>query len=80
MSHQIIKQPNDKFALWSTIVEDFLLTDCDPDDIIEYEIDCAKEEIKEENMRIINGLKSGKQGHYSWEYCTERINSKTETE
>ncbi len=37
MSHQIIKQPNGLFCVFSTILNDFVLRDATPEKIFEYE-------------------------------------------
>lgn len=39
MSHVVAKQPDGLFALWSTIVDDFILIDATREQIIKFEID-----------------------------------------
>ena len=41
MGHQIIRQPNHKFGIWSSIVDDFVLVNATREDIIQYYIDSA---------------------------------------
>lgn len=45
MAHQIIKQPNGKYAVWSTMVDHFILYDATPEDII-------ADRIEQETARI----------------------------
>jgi hypothetical protein len=43
MGWQIIKQPNDKYAIWSTIVDSFLYYNCSKQDVIDiYKKDAVK--------------------------------------
>ena len=60
MSHEIIRQPNGLFAVWSTIVDDFVMVDATPEDIIVDELEDAKERISKEITDIVNVLNSGK--------------------
>jgi hypothetical protein len=81
MSHQIVKQPNGKFSLWSTILDDFLLTDCEPSDIIKYELEITKEEITENVLMDVEQLNSGKLiGNYTYEECLEAIQERIKNE
>ena len=38
MGRQIIEQPNGKYAIWSTIVDDFILEDITVEEYIEFRI------------------------------------------
>ena len=38
MPSQMIRQPNGRFALWSTIVDDFVLLDATADEMIRYRV------------------------------------------
>ena len=49
MSRQIIKQPNGKYALFSSVVDDFVLIDADPNEIVEelvayYELEARRQD------------------------------------
>ena len=46
MGRQIIKQPNDKYAVWSSVIDDFIIINATPDELIEGFIEEAKETIK----------------------------------
>jgi hypothetical protein len=74
MSHQIIKQPNGLFAVWSTIVDDFVLLDATPGDIFDDEMEDAKTRIMGEINRIVKAL--NETGHYlhfmTWEEAQAR--------
>jgi hypothetical protein len=42
---QIEKQDNGKYAIWSTIVDDYLYVDCDRDKLIEVYMEEAREDV-----------------------------------
>lgn len=46
MSNQIIKQPNGKYALWSSVVDDFVLVDGTREEIIQEFVDRAMRDIE----------------------------------
>lgn len=68
MSHEIVKQPNGLFAVWSTIVDDFVMLDATPQDIIDDEVKDAKERITNDITKITDELnKNGYYRHFrSW--------------
>ena len=55
MGRQIIKQPNDLWAIYSTIVDDFILMNATLEDIIKFELNEAEERIR---RRIIMATKN----------------------
>jgi len=59
MGHQIIKQPNNKFAVWSTMVDSFILINASEEDILKHFITSATETIEYNVKHIINELNSG---------------------
>lgn len=65
MGHQIIKQLNGLFCVYSTIVDDVVMYDATPTEIIEYRINEAKERIFKEVNEIIESLESGKKPYYA---------------
>ena len=56
MGHQIIKQPNGLFAVWSTIVDNFILTDATPEELIEDEMKSRREDVEEQIQKIVKTL------------------------
>jgi len=66
MGHQIIKQPNGKFAIWSTIIDDFISMDNTPENLIQYYIEASKKEIRERITETINTLESGGKPYYQF--------------
>ena len=70
MAHQIMEQPNGKFAIWSTIVDNFILLNA-----TEEEIECCFASIAAEdsirNTKYIferHRVKSKKEIEGDWEY------------
>ncbi|MDD5589178.1 MAG: hypothetical protein PHP92_03940 [Candidatus Nanoarchaeia archaeon] len=60
MGHQIIKQPNNLFCIFSSIVDDFIVIDADEEGLIEYYIQEAKEKIEKSIRSTIKDLNEGK--------------------
>ena len=59
MGTQIVKQPNGKYALWSSIVDDFTLLDADANDIIESFVDDFRRRCTADVNRVIAELERG---------------------
>lgn len=58
MSHVVAKQPNGLFALWSTIVDDFIMVDATREEIIKFEIEKDKANLeKERNEWFENSIR-----------------------
>ena len=60
MGHEIVKQPNGLFAVWSTIVDDFVILDATLQELIDDEVNDAKERITKELTEITDALNNGK--------------------
>lgn len=75
MSHEIIKQPNGLFAVWSTIIDDFVMVDATPEDIINDEVEMAREKSTKEINEIVSALNTkGSFMHFrSWEEALEDL-------
>ena len=66
MSHQIIKQPNGKYAIWSTIIDDFIYIDLTSEQWIKIQQEEVAKNIKINTMKIINKLKKGEKPYYQF--------------
>lgn len=55
ISHIIIKQPNGLYALWSTILDQFLLEDATAEQIIKRELEYETKIIKKEIEKVDKG-------------------------
>jgi len=64
MGRQIIKQPNYKYAVWSSVVDDFILMEATPDEIIAMYIEEAEERIKEQVSSEVERLRKGEKPYY----------------
>ena len=73
MGHQIIKQPNGLFAVWSTIVDDFVMVDATPEEIIEEEIKARSDNVEKEIRKIVKSWnENGCYQHFmDWEEANE---------
>lgn len=66
MGQQIIKQPNGKYALFSSIVDDFILVEADPQDIIDEWVEKYKAETEKKVSEIITALEKGEKPYYQF--------------
>ena len=61
MGQQIIKQPDGKYAIWSSTADDFVALNCKPQDIIEMWVEEERRRIEEmvaEEIRKLNDPKA----------------------
>lgn len=59
MSHQIIPQPDGRLCVWSTVVDEIIIVDAEPDELVEYYADRASEDAREKSRRIIDLVSAG---------------------
>ena len=59
MGYQIIKQKNNKFALWSTGIDDFVMGDVEKEEITTYFFQKEKERVQKDVDEIIAKLDQG---------------------
>jgi len=59
MGHQIIKQPDGKYCVWSTIVEGLILENVTKDDLLHYYLDRAVLEEKQKLAEILKNVDAG---------------------
>lgn len=59
MGNQIIKQPNGKYAVFSSIVDDIVFYNAKKDDLIKYFVDREAERIKDYVERTLSDLDKG---------------------
>jgi len=77
MGHQIIKQPNGKFSIFSTVVDHFIVIDATPEEIIEYYVKEETEDITANVNAKVEALNRGEKpyGQFTqdWEETLEII-------
>lgn len=64
MGHQIVKQPNGKFAVWSSVVDSFILIDATPDEIVEDYVEKEADRIRDRIETVISQLNSGQKPYH----------------
>lgn len=75
MSQQIIQQPDGKYALWSTVVDDFVLLDATPEEILRYWVEGHKADTAKRIADIIAKLQRGEKPYYQFTVTWERANT-----
>jgi hypothetical protein len=58
MGHQIIKQPDGKFCVFSTIVDEIVISDATEDELIEYYATEAARRERDIVSRIVSNVKN----------------------
>jgi 2-iminoacetate synthase ThiH len=73
MGRQIIKQPNGKYCIFSSVVNNIINYDMSPEDIIETWAEEAKKEITENVNHIIDELNKGGKPYYQFTMTYEEL-------
>ena len=66
MANRIIKQPNGKYAIYSTIVDDFTLLDASPEDIINEWVERERTLITNKVKEIVRKLEEDKKPYFQF--------------
>lgn len=66
MGHQIIKQPNGKYALFSSNVDDFVYVNCTIDEIIEIQLEDYRKILIRKIYEIVDKLEKGEKPYYQF--------------
>lgn len=77
MANRIVQQPNGLFAIWSTVVDDFTMIDCTPEEIIDDWASRERERITKAVTEIVQQLRAGGKPYYqfteTFDECVARI-------
>lgn len=71
MGRQIIKQSNGKYAVWSSIVDNFVYYDCIREDLIEAFVEEAKRDIEKNVDDVLEKLRSDEKPYYQFTMTLE---------
>lgn len=68
MGNQIIKQPDGKLCVWSTVVDDIIITDASPEDLLDYYAEKAADEARQQTQRCLDAVLAGDptKVYYQW--------------
>ena len=77
MATRIVLQPNGKFALWSTVVDNFVLIDATKEELVEDMVDRFRHQFAIDVERITSSLLAGGKPYHqmtdSFDDCVDRI-------
>lgn len=59
MSHQIIKQPDGKFCVWSSVVNGLVVTDATAEDLANHYAEIAAEDTRRRTLEICRDVVAG---------------------
>jgi len=77
MGHQIIQQPDGRLAVFSSVVDAFVVLDATPEELVDWYAEEAAKEARERTQRLVERLlRDGPQATYSmraltWEEAAE---------
>lgn len=69
MGWRVVVQPDDKLAIWSTVVDDWIAVDATEEEIAKAFVDDAAETAKENAARAI--VRARDRGVEAWRECEE---------
>ena len=58
MGRSIVKQPDGLYAIWSTVVDNFVAVNCTVEEVIQHEIDDFAESIRHSVARTVERIES----------------------
>jgi hypothetical protein len=64
MARQIIKQPNGKFCIFSSVVDNIIYYHMEEKDIINFLVEESKKDIEEHVKKIVSDLNEGKKPYH----------------
>ena len=66
MARQIVKQPDGRYAVWSSIVDDFVLVDSTKEGLIRFALREIEQDIRESTDEVIAKLDAGKKPYHQF--------------
>jgi methanogenic corrinoid protein MtbC1 len=66
MGRQIIKQPDGKYCVFSSISDDFIVYDATPNEIIEMMVEDEKERITDQVNETVKSIEEGKKPYHQF--------------
>jgi len=77
MGWQIIKQPDGKFAIWSSIVDNFIFVNCDADEVVAAFVEDATKDLERSVREKLEKVEADKPAYYqftkTWDEAIEDI-------
>jgi hypothetical protein len=66
MGHQIVQQPDGKYAIWSSNTDGFIAVDATREEILDYYADRGAKRAREENEVVFEQLAKGEKPYYQF--------------
>ena len=66
MGHQIIKQPNGRYSVFSTVTDDIIVYDATKDELVKYYREEAAQKAEENTLKIFEKLEKGIKPYYQF--------------
>jgi hypothetical protein len=75
MGHQVIKQPDGLYAVFSSVVDSWILYDCTRQDVIDYYVKQAAKDAKRNTARILDAIEEDpREAYYQFTMSFEEAN------
>ena len=73
MGNQIIKQPNGKYCIFSSIIDSVIYYDMTPEEIIDMRVEESRKEITKAVNKIVRNLNKGRRPYYEFTKTYEEM-------
>ncbi len=73
MSQQIVKQPDGMYAIWSTVIDDFVVVDATKEEIIREFMEAERERVAARVNDIIAKLERGEKPYHQFTKTFQRL-------
>ena len=77
MGQQIVKQPDGRYAIFSSVVDDFIVIDATPRELIDYWVGCERERLTKKVTETCAALDRGERPYaqftMNWDEANEHI-------
>ncbi len=77
MGWQVVKQPNEKYAIWSTIVDEFICKDMTEQEITDVWVEARTEDAKRMIAEIIEDVDGGSRYYIHYDECISTLEANT---
>lgn len=79
MGHQIIKQPDGKLAVYSSVVDAWILVDASPEELLDYYAERAAKDARRDTQRVLDAVLADqpREVYYQFAMTFDEANERT---
>lgn len=75
MGQQIVKQPDGLYAIFSSVVDDFIVIDATPQQLIDYWVGCERERLTKKVKETCAALDRGEKPYWQFTMTWDEANA-----